>query len=507
MPELHLPWLELSVILPLLGGIGAGFVRDQERAWKISLLLCGLTMLCAAGEWLDFNSLSTFEAHDHWDLFPIFFHEDVFIVDELSAPLLPLTALLYLLTVLSTQRTKLNRVSFSWTLFSEAVLLATLSCREGWVLVGLLALGTLPPWIELRSRGTSTRVYELHMGLFVLLLSLGWSLVPAKAFNSTEPMRALGVFAGALLTGAALVRTGIVPLHCWLTDFFEKGTFATALLVSAPMPGAYAIMRLVLPIAPGWGLQSIAILSLVTAVYAAGMALVQTEARRFFCYLFLSHSSLVLVGLELVTPIGLTGALCVWLSVGLSLGGFGLTLRSIESRVGRISLSKYHGLAEHAPALAGLFLLTGLSSIGFPGTVGFIGTELLVEGAVDVFPLVGMAVVIAAALNGIAVLHAYFRVFTGIRHVSSISLRARLLERLAVIVLTVLIIGGGLYPQPGIQSRYHAAMRVIQSRRTHRLQPVETDTSDSEADLSELDPTETISPPVTEPAVSPATSD
>ena len=56
------------------------------------------------------------------------------------------------------------------------------------------------------------------------------------------------------------------------------------------MPGAYAVMRILMPIAPDWGLQWIAIISLVTAVYAGGMALVQHETRRFFCYLFLSQS-------------------------------------------------------------------------------------------------------------------------------------------------------------------------------------------------------------------------
>src|SRR6185436_1418625 len=110
-----------------------------------------------------------------------------------------------------------------------------------------------------------------------------------------------------------------------------------------------------------------------TAVYAAGMGLVQREARRFFCYLFLSHSALVLVGLEIATPIGLTGALCVWLSVGLAQGGFGLALRSLESRTGRLSLVGFHGLYEHVPRLATLFLLTGLASVGFPGTFGFVG--------------------------------------------------------------------------------------------------------------------------------------
>ncbi len=281
----------------------------------------------------------------------------------------------------------------------------------------------------------------------------------------------LSALAGALLTAGALLRTGIVPVHCWMTDLFEKATFGTALLYVTPIMGAYAIMRLVLPFAPDWALQSIAIMSLITAVYAAGMALVQVDTRRFFCYLFLSHSSLVLVGLELATPIGLTGALLVWLSVGLSLSGFGLTLRSIEARTGRLRLTDYHGLYEHTPTLAALFLLTGLASIGFPGTIGFVGSELLVEGAVAVYPYVGTAVVIAAALNGIAILQAYFHIFTGARHPASVSLRVRIPERVAVLILTGLIIGGGLYPQPGVASRYHAAMALIRSRGDQTPQP------------------------------------
>jgi NADH-quinone oxidoreductase subunit M len=108
--------------------------------------------------------------------------------------------------------------------------------------------------------------------------------------------------------------------------------------------------------------------------------------------------------------------------------------------------------------------LTGLASIGFPGTVGFVGAELLVEGAVNVDPIVGMLVVLVAALNGIAVLRAYFRLFTGARHTTSISLRSRWPEKIAVLILTALILGGGLIPQPGVASRYHAAMEIIARR-------------------------------------------
>jgi NADH-quinone oxidoreductase subunit M len=219
-----------------------------------------------------------------------------------------------------------------------------------------------------------------------------------------------------------------------------------------------------LPIAPSWALQSIAVLSLFTAVYAGAMAIVQREARRMFCYLLLSQSSLILVGLELVTPIGLTGALCMWLSVGLSLTGFGITLRCIEARISRVSLADYHGLYRQMPMLAGFFLLTGLAAIGFPATVGFVGVELLIEGAVDVYPIVGTLVVLATALCGITVLIAYFRIFTGHSNRTLIPMNARPTERLAVLLLTLLILGGGLVPQPGVASRYHAAKELTRQR-------------------------------------------
>ncbi len=69
------------------------------------------------------------------------------------------------------------------------------------------------------------------------------------------------------------------------------------------MTGAYAVMHLVLPFAPTWAMQSISVLSLITAIYAAGMATIQVDARRFYSFLFLSHSSLVLTGMEFVTTI------------------------------------------------------------------------------------------------------------------------------------------------------------------------------------------------------------
>ncbi len=43
------------------------FVRDPEIAWERVLVVCSLTFVCTVGAWLDFGSMHTFEAHDHWD--------------------------------------------------------------------------------------------------------------------------------------------------------------------------------------------------------------------------------------------------------------------------------------------------------------------------------------------------------------------------------------------------------------------------------------------------------
>jgi NADH-quinone oxidoreductase subunit M len=122
--------------------------------------------------------------------------------------------------------------------------------------------------------------------------------------------------------------------------------------------------------------------------------------------------------------------------VALALAGFGQTLRALVARHGRLSQKRFLGLNEHTTALAVCFLLTGLASVGFPGTFGFLAMELLMDGAVEAYPYVGVAVILVAALNGIAVVKAFFLLFTGTRHVSAVPLGIGLRERFAVLTLT-----------------------------------------------------------------------
>jgi NADH-quinone oxidoreductase subunit M len=476
--DLHLPWLEASILVSLIGALSVSRAGDPHRARNWCLGFSGLVLLCTAGAWLDFEQMNAVQADDAWHLLSRLVGREILVIDQLSAPLLPLVALLYFLTTLTTLSTKVRRFSFVSMLISEAIVLTLFSCKEPWLVIAMLAAGTIPPYIELRSRGQSTRVYSLYMAAYVGLMVWGWTEVEIEGDGRVHSLWAI-----VPLLGAILIRGGIAPFHSWLTDLFERASLGTALLFATPLTAAYAALRLVLPIAPDWVLRSMGLLSLVTAVYAAGMALVQKDARRFFCYLFLSHSALVFVGLEVVTPIGLTGALCVWVSVVLSLGGFGLTLRALEARRGRLSLAEFQGLYDHAPTLAVCFLLTGLASVGFPGTVGFVGAELLVDGAVETYPYVGVAVVIAAALNGLAIGQAYFKLFTGTKYVSTVSLRIGSHERFAVLTLAFFILMGGLFPQQSISSRYRAAHELLDHREGLSTEP----TSDEEHHPSESD--------------------
>lgn len=455
------PWLELSVAVPLAGAVWVGRVRNPVAASRWCLAFAGLTLACTLLAWAGQHTGAAPNGVGPWDVLPRVFGRQVLAIDVLSAPLLPLVALLHLLTTLTTGRTKMARFSFAWMLAGESVRLATFACNEPRTLIALLIAGAALTYAELRRRGKPTQVYALHMGLFAVLLVSGWVL-------ASDTLAADPAAGAVLLLAAVLIRSGTVPVHAWVTDLSENASFGTALLIVTPITGAYLAVRLVLPTVPDWVLQGIGVVSLVTACYAAGMAVVQTEARRFFAFLFLSHASLVLVGLELHTAVSLTGALCLWVSVALSLAGLGLTLRALEARFGRLRLDRFSGLYDHSPSLAVCFLLTGLGSVGFPGTLGFVAAELLIDGALDASPAVGVAMVLAAAVNGIAVVRAYFLLFTGGQHESSVSLGITRRERFAVLTLAALILGGGLAPQPVVTSRHHAAEAIMEVRGAHR---------------------------------------
>ena len=84
MLQLRLPWLELSIVAPLLGAIAVAGCSQPERRRRLALIAASIALFCSAGVWLDFHSLHAFEAHDRWDLVSPWLGDDVIVVNQLS---------------------------------------------------------------------------------------------------------------------------------------------------------------------------------------------------------------------------------------------------------------------------------------------------------------------------------------------------------------------------------------------------------------------------------------
>jgi NADH-quinone oxidoreductase subunit M len=242
-----------------------------------------------------------------------------------------------------------------------------------------------------------------------------------------------------------------------------------AILFNAPQVGAYMTVVLIVPRASPEMLRVIALLALATAVYGAALALVQRSARRACGYLFMSQSALVMAGLDCTSVSALAGGLLVWLSAGLGFAGLARCVLVLEARRGRLDLTTYHGGYERMPLLAISFLAMGLACTGFPGTLGFVGQELLVDGAVDVFPVMGFAVVIASALTGLAVVRMYFSLFCGRSDVAahpSLRLGLRPREAWTFVALVAALIGLGLAPRPLVDAGFDAGETILRQRQS-----------------------------------------
>ena len=396
--------------------------------------------------------------------------EAILRIDTLSAALLPFAAGLWLLTVAVTPRASLDRRGLRRTALATLITLASFLTESGVVLV---VLSVASVWTFLSALGDSAHRYQrrivaAYLGGSTLIFGVGVALLIGPGVRNTT-LETAGMW---LIVIAALVRKGIVPFHAWVPEVFDHGRLGPAILFSAPQVGAYMTVVLIVPRASPEMLRLIALLALGTAVYGAALALVQTSARRACGYLFMSQSALVMAGLDCTSVSALAGGLVVWVSAGLAFAGLARCVLVLEARRGRLDLTTYHGGYERMPLLAISFLAMGLACTGFPGTLGFIGQELLVNGAVDAFPVMGFAVVLASALTGLAVLRMYFSLFCG-RSEPSASTRLPLgltrREAWTFVALVVILVGLGVAPRPLVDSRLAASDDILRLRRVRLL--------------------------------------
>lgn len=459
-------WLVGLAALPTLV-VGASFFRfDVERLRRLAVVaavaMLGASVVVTVSPQLRVLSIRT----AMFSLSPG--GEAIVRIDALSSVFLPFAAGLWLLTVAVTPRVALDRSGLRRTALATLITLASFLTESA---VALLVLSAASVWTFLSALSdpahrNQRRIVSVYLGVSLLFFGAGIALLLGPGVrNPTVETAAMW-----LIVISALVRKGIVPFHAWVPEVFDNGRLGPAILFNAPQVGAYITLVLIVPRATPQMLRIIAILALGTAVYGAALAIVQSSARRACGYLFMSQSALVMAGLDCTSVTALAGGLLVWLSAGLAFAGLARCVLVLEARRGRLDLTKSHGGYERMPLLAITFLSMGLACTGFPGTLGFVGQELLVNGAVDAFPVLGFAVVIASALTGLAVLRMYFSLFCGradaLSHLGS-WFRLTKRESWTFVALLITLIAFGLAPRALVDSRLAASDGILRLRQAN----------------------------------------
>jgi NADH-quinone oxidoreductase subunit M len=113
---------------------------------------------------------------------------------------------------------------------------------------------------------------------------------------------------------------------------------------------------------------------------------VQPDAKKLVAYTSVAHMGFVVIGVFALTVNGLQGGMMVMISHGISTGALFLLLGMLYERRHTRMIEDFGGLAAVAPWLATAFVITALTSIGLPGTSGFVGEFLALLGTFETHP-------------------------------------------------------------------------------------------------------------------------
>ena len=205
-------------------------------------------------------------------------------------------------------------------------------------------------------------------------------------------------------------------------------------------------------------------LAVIAIVYGALVSLVQPDFKKLVAYSSVSHLGFVMLGIFAVTVQSVQGALLVMINHGISTGALFLLIGMIYERRHTRMIEAYGGIARAVPLFAALLTIVSLSSIGVPGTNGFVGEFLVLLGAFRTHTYLAIvsatAVILAAAYLLWAIQRILFNPLDKAenRHIPDLNRR----ELAIMAPLVAGIIWLGVYPQPVLRRMETAATRFVQ---------------------------------------------
>jgi NADH-quinone oxidoreductase subunit M len=277
---------------------------------------------------------------------------------------------------------------------------------------------------------------------------------------------------------AFAIKAPLWPFHTWLPDAAASAQPADAVLMIGVMDkvGTFGMIRyclILFPVAAHFFTPLILVLSVITILYAAVVAIGQRDMKRLIGYVSVSGMGLITLGIFAMTSQGQAGATLQMVNHGFLVGALFLITGFMIARRRSPLITDYGGVQKVAPVLAGLFLVASLAGLALPGLNTFVSEFLVLIGTFTRYQAAAVLATVGIILAAIYMLWMYQRTMTGpVRpEVADMpDLTAR--ERWAVAPLIALIIALGVFPQPIINIINPAvAQTLVQAHSTNPVPP------------------------------------
>ncbi|MFN3344497.1 MAG: NuoM family protein [Chloroherpetonaceae bacterium] len=268
-----------------------------------------------------------------------------------------------------------------------------------------------------------------------------------------------------------LAKAPLFPLHTWLPEVYAESPISAIVTGILLKMATYALIRFnvgLFPQASAYFSTLIVVLSIVSIIYGASIALAQKEMRLVLAYSSISHLGFLTLGIFAFTEEAMQGAILQMVNHGLSTGLLLMLVGFLYERRKTDKLADYGGLKKVMPLGAMFFTIAMLSSVGLPGLNGFVGEFLILVGAFKspilqngTFAVLGAIGVILAVVY---MLPMFQKIFLGgltsdeNRRLSDLNLR----ESTVAVVFVILIVWIGIAPNPFLKLSEKSTASVIE---------------------------------------------
>ena len=321
-----------------------------------------------------------------------------------------------------------------------------------------------------------TMIGSLLMLVAILYLWIQTWQAGAPTFSYDSLLRTIDVSrtAGLLLFGAFFlafaVKVPMFPFHTWLPDAHVEAPTAGSVILAGIMlkMGTYGFLRFAMPMFPDVVLSpavrtTMLALAVIGIIYGALVAMVQPDFKKLVAYSSVSHLGFVMLGILALTLESVQGALMVMINHGISTGALFFLIGMIYERRHSRLIESYGGIARVVPLFAAMLTIVSLSSIGLPGTNGFVGEFLVLVGSFRTQPiwtvLATTGVIFAAAYLLWAIQRILFQPVVHAENERLTDLNVR--EMVIMVALVIPILWIGIYPKPILDRMEKSAAQFI----------------------------------------------